>query len=153
MTIQSMLFWINNNLSPYVNSVRTLLKENLKCVLICDGLKAHLHVIIFEELSKIGIIKVISLPSHSSHISQMLDISVFNSLKKKYGSTPKNLYYTSEFTRKIMKIKSTYQSTVFDELIRSSWERAGFHLILDQVDASSYEFSDKFKEFLRAEAH
>lgn len=83
----------------------------------------------------------------------MLDISVFNSLKKKYGSTPKNLYYTSEFTRKIMKIKSTYQSTVFDELIRSSWERAGFHLILDQVDASSYEFSDKFKEFLRAEAH
>ena len=99
MTIQSMQFLINNNLSPYVNSVRTLLKENLKCVPICDGLKAHLHDIIFEELSKIGNIKVIPLPSHSSHISQMLDISLFNALKKKYGSTPTNLNYTSEYKK------------------------------------------------------
>ena len=82
----------------------------------------------------------------------MLDISAFNALKKRYGSITPNYNYNSEFTRKLMKIKNAYQSTMIDELIRSSWEGAGFHLNLDQGDVVSYSFSQEFKDFLRAEA-
>ena len=51
-----------------------------------------------------------------------------------------------------MKIKATYQSTMNDELIRSSWEGAGFHLNLDQGNVVSYTFLQEFKDFLRSEA-
>lgn len=152
MSIPSMLFWIKYNLAPYVKCVREILNENLRCVVICDGLKSHFHEFINDELSKIGNIQFIKLPSHSSHITQMLDISAFNALKKRYGSITPNYNYNSEFTRKLMKIKNAYQSTMIDELIRSSWEGAGFHLNLDQGDVVSYSFSQEFKDFLRAEA-
>ena len=152
MTIPSMLFWIENNLSPYVKCIREIFNENLKCVVICDGLKSHFHDLVNDALDKIGNISMIKLPSHSSHISQMLDISAFGALKKKYGSVRPDYSYKSEFTKKLMKIKATYQSTMNDELIRSSWEGAGFHLNLDQGNVVSYTFLQEFKDFLRSEA-
>ena len=51
-----------------------------------------------------------------------------------------------------MKIKATFQSAMNDELIRSSWEGAGFHLNLDQGNVVSYTFLQEFKDFLRSEA-
>ena len=41
---------------------------------------------------------------------------------------------------------------MFDEIIKSGWEKAGFKLNLENGDVVSYEFSDEFKEFLRSEA-
>lgn len=92
-----------------MQSVREILGKDLRCVVICDGLKAHFHEILNESLEK-------NLPSHSSHITQMLDISLFNALKKRYASTPSNSSNKSEFARNLMRIKTAYESIVSDEL-------------------------------------
>lgn len=111
-----------------------------------------LHISVDEYLAKIGNIKVIPLPSHSSHLTQMLDSSAFGSLKKRYSSIQGNKNFTSKYTRKLMKIKQAYESSVNSELIRSSWESTGFKINLSQGEVSSYSFSDDFKSFIRAEA-
>ena len=82
MNIDSTLFWIENNLKPYVEFVRAFFNQNLRCVVIADGLSSHFHDNVKPSLEKIGNIKMIPLPAHSSHISQVLDVSIFNSFKK-----------------------------------------------------------------------
>ena len=152
MTILSTVYWVRNNLAPYVQNVRSIIGQDQRCVVIADGLKAHLHPLVIEELNKIGNITLIPLPSHSSHITQMLDVSVFNVFKGNYFSTPPDSSYTSLFTRKLMHIKKAFQSTVNDELIKSGWEKAGFIFEIEQGDIVSYQFSEDFKEFIRSQA-
>ncbi|KAK8899501.1 hypothetical protein M9Y10_001817 [Tritrichomonas musculus] len=41
---------------------------------------------------------------------------------------------------------------MFDELIRSGWESAGFKINIVNGDVSSYTFCDEFKAFLRSQA-
>ena len=82
MNIDSTIFWIENNLKPYVEFVRAFFNQNLRCVVIADGLSSHFHDNVKPSLEKIGNIKMIPLPAHSSHISQVLDVSIFNSFKK-----------------------------------------------------------------------
>ena len=152
MTILSTVYWVRNNLSPYVQLVRSKIGLDQKCVIIADGLKAHLHQIVMEELDKIGNVTLIPLPSHSSHLTQMLDVSVFSVFKGNYNSTSSDSSYTSLFTRKLMHIKKAFQSTVNDELIKSGWEKAGFIFEIEQGDIVSYQFSEDFKEFIRSQA-
>ena len=152
MTQESMAFWVDNILAPHVSLIRSILGEESRCVLIGDGCTAHFSEKVDECLAKIGNIKVIPLPSHSSHLTQMLDSSAFGSLKKRYSSIQGNKNFTSKYTRKLMKIKQAYESSVNSELIRSSWESTGFKINLSQGEVSSYSFSDDFKSFIRAEA-
>ena len=81
----STVYWVRNNLAPYVQLVRSKLGLDQKCVIIADGLKAHLHQIVMDELDKIGNVTLIPLPLHSSHITQMLDVSVFSVFKGNYN--------------------------------------------------------------------
>ena len=152
MTILSTVVWVRNCLAPYVEFVRSIIGQEQRCLIITDGLKAHFHQIVLDELEKIGNISVIPIPSHSSHLAQMLDVSVFNVFKGNYMSTPSSSLYKSLFTRKLMHIKKAYQSTVTEELIKSGWEKAGFELVIDNGEITSYTFSEKFKDMLRAEA-
>ena len=94
MTEQSMLFWINNILAPYVNYIRSTTNGPKHCVVICDGCSSHYSIEIQKALDLIGSIKFIFLPPHSSHLSQMLDATLFSSLKKKYTNIEKELFYT-----------------------------------------------------------
>ena len=113
MTTESMCYWIDAILAPYIEMVKTVLEdENLKCVIIGDGLKAHFNEKVDESFSKIGGITTIPLPSHSSHLSQMLDCSVFSSLKRRYSSIPGNKKFESRFTRKLMRIKQAYEVSI-----------------------------------------
>lgn len=57
-----------------------ILGKDLGCVATCDGLKAHFNEILNKSLEKIGNIKTIQLPVHSSLITQMLDIFLFMTL-------------------------------------------------------------------------
>ena len=152
MTILSTVYWVRNNLSPYVQLVRSKIGLDQKCVIIADGLKAHLHQIVMEELDKIGNVTLIPLPSHSSHLTQMLDVSIFSVFKGNYNSTSSDSSFTSLFTRKLMHIKKAFQSTFNDELIKSGWEKAGFIFEIEQGDIVSYQFSEDFKEFIRSQA-
>ncbi len=148
----STVFWIENNLEPYVQFVRKIIGEELRCVVIADGLKAHFNERAIEALNHIGNIQIIAIPPHSSHITQVLDLTIFNSFKRCYDSILDSREFKSAFTKKLMKIKKAYFSTVLDELILSGWKRAGFDIILTQGDISNYTFSDRFKQFLRAAA-
>lgn len=77
INIDLMIYWVENILNPYVNMVRLILGENLRYLLIGDGLKAYFHSKIDQSFQENGNIKVIPLPLHSSHISQMLDSTPF----------------------------------------------------------------------------
>ena len=52
----------------------------------------------------------------------------------------------SKFSKKLLKIKSAWQTSITDELIRSSWEATGFKLTLENGIVKKYEFLDSFKE-------
>ena len=128
MNIESMLYWVENVLHPYVDIVRSIYGEDLRCVLIGDGLKAHFHEDIEKSFEEIGNLTTIPLPPHSSHISQMLDATVFSPLKKRYASLSGNKKFNSQLTKKLMRIKNAYDTTMTEELIRSGLEATGFHL-------------------------
>ena len=71
---------------------------------------------------------------------------------KLYSSIPSNKNYESRYTRKLMKIKKAFESSINSELIRAAWESTGFQLNIVYGEVSSYTFSEEFKSFLRAEA-
>lgn len=94
---------------------------------------------------------MIPLPPHSSHISQILDVSIFSPLKKRYAVTQSNKDIESQLTRKLMRIKSTYTSTMSEELICSGWEE-GFNIEITKCDVTCFSFSEQFKGVLHSEA-
>lgn len=152
MTQQSMVYWVKNNLAPYIKYIRDNTTGPHHCVIICDGCSSHFGSEVMQAFEEIGNIKIIFLPPHSSHLTQMLDVSLFSVLKRRYSSTPKDESLSSKFTQKLIRIKKAYQSCVNEELIKSSWEAAGFKLIIQNGDVIGYWFSEEFKLKLRAEA-
>ena len=152
MNIDAMVFWVQNHLAPYVRHIRSIIGENSPCVIIADGCTSHFHQRVMDALNQIGNINVIPLPPHSSHLSQMLDASIFGALKKRYAALSGDKSYESRFTRKLMRIKKAYQSCMNEELIRSSWEATGFKLNVSKGRVCGYPFSDDFKSLLKAEA-
>ena len=98
-TIQSTLYWVENNLKPYVEMVRSLIGEDQRCVIITDGLSAHFNEIVMEAINKIGNITVIPIPSHSSHLTQMLDVTIFNSFKRRFDLNLSGGQFESNFTK------------------------------------------------------
>ena len=152
MTKDSMVYWVKHILAPYVDIVRSIFGQENKCVVIADGCTSHFHEDVLNALEEIGNIRMIALPPHYSHLTQMLDCSVFASVKKKYSSIPSNKNYESRYTRKLMKIKKAFESSINSELIRAAWESTGFQLNIVYGEVSSYTFSEEFKSFLRAEA-
>ena len=81
MTTFSMVFWIRNILKPFVEFFRNATNENLKCVLIIDGCTSHFTDEVITAFDEIGNVKLIPLPPHSSHLLQMLDATLFSSVK------------------------------------------------------------------------
>ena len=151
-TIQSTLYWVKNNLAPYINCVRSIIGQDQRCVIIADGLTSHFNELVLEAIEEIGNTIMIPLPAHSSHITQMLDVSIFNVFKRKYESIMIDRTFTSVFTKKLMRIRTAYICSVYDEIIKSGWEKAGFKLTLENGEITSYQFLDDFKEFLRSQA-
>ena len=98
-------------------------------------------------LSEIGNIVFIFLPPHSSHITQMLDATIFGTIIRRYFSTSIHGQY-SRFAKKLLRIKIAYQSSINEELIRSSWEATGFKLETNKGKFVKITFEDKFKEYL-----
>lgn len=151
MRTDSMLYWVKNILEPYVQWIRTLLEYNARCVIISDNCTSHTQDEVKKALDQIGNIKVIPLPAHSSHLTQMLDACAFGVLKNKYSSIPENKKFRSPFTRKLLRIKSAFSSSITQEVIRSSWEKTGFKINLEGGLVSSFSFKEDFKDFLRAQ--
>ena len=150
MTQQSMVYWVRNILAPYVRMIRENTDGPKHCVIICDGCSSHFGEDVQKEFEEIGEIKIIFIPPHSSHITQMLDAALFAILKRKYSATPKEQKLISKFTQKLIRIKKSYQAAVNEEIIRCSWEATGFILMVHNGVVVGYGFSDEFKAMLRA---
>lgn len=151
-TSNSMVYWIKNVLAPYVSLIRSVSSGNKTCFLIIDGCTAHFNDEVNSEIEKIGDVIIVPIPPHSSHISQMLDATIFGSLKRRYGSTPSNSLIESKFTRKLIRIKQAFQTCITEELIRSGWEATGFNLEVTDGIVTKITFDENFKKLLLAEA-
>ena len=79
----------------------------------------------------------------------MLDATLFSSVKRRFASIPENKDLQSRLTRKLMRIKRAYESSVCSELIRSAWEATGLKLNLFQGEVTSFTFDEDFKSFIR----
>ncbi|OHT02588.1 hypothetical protein TRFO_06987 [Tritrichomonas foetus] len=150
MNIESMLYWVNTILKPYIASVRTVIGQEKPCYIIADGFKSHFHSNVIQALNEIGYIHLIPLPAHSSHITQMLDVSYFGAVKKKYSVTPGNNEIESKFTRKLLRIKKSFETVTTSELIRTSWEASGFPIHVSNGQVIGFSFSESFKNILIA---
>ena len=79
----------------------------------------------------------------------MLDATLFSSVKRRFASIPENKDLQSRLTRKLMRIKRAYESSVCSELIRSAWEATGLKLNLFQGEVTSFTFDEDFKSYIR----
>ena len=138
MTTFSMAFWIRNILKPYVEFFMNATNENLKCVLIIVGCTSHFTDEVIAAFDEIGNLKLIPLTPRSSHLLQMLDTTLFSSVKRRFASIPENKDLQSRLTRKLMRIKRAYESSVCSELIRSAWEATILKLNLFQGEVTSF---------------
>lgn len=148
MTTFSMIFWISNILKLYVEFYRKATDENLVWVPIIDGCTNHFTDEVIDAFDEIGNIKLILLPPHSSHLLQMLEATLFSSVKQWFSSIPENKDFMSRLTCKSMRIKRAYESSVCSELICSAWETTGFHLNLTQGEVTFLvNWFNKFSKF------
>ena len=151
-TSNSMVYWIKNVLAPYVSLIRLVSSGNKTYFLIIDGCTAHFNDEVNSEIEKIGDVIIVPIPPHSSHISQMLDATIFGSLKRRYGSTPNNSLIESKFTRKLIRIKQAFQTCITEELIRSRWEATGFKLQVTDEIVTKITFNANCKKLILDEA-
>lgn len=143
---QTMLYWIENVLTPHVKNVREETgNESSLVVLIMDGLLSHFHEECIEKLNELEPIEIIDLPAHSSHFTQPCDGSLFGATKNRYASTPKG-NYTSKYVSKLSRIKNAIQKAVNDEIIFSSWKKCGFDITIENGVCISVKFNEEFIE-------
>lgn len=144
--------WIRNILFPHVENVR---KENgnpeAPCILLMDGHGTHIHPDIMKEYDIISPYFIIILPPHSSHYSQPCDCSLFGVTKMKFASIRKNPELT-KYTAKLQRIKEAIEKSVTDDVIKGSWEKAGFKLTMHEGTVTRVEFSEEFKKWLKIES-
>ena len=111
-TSSSMLIWVKTIFKPYVELMRSMTDGNKTCYLILDGCTAHFSEEIQKEIDSIGDVVILPLPAHSSHLSQILDPTIFGSLKRRYSSIPSDSTIQAKFTRKLIRIKAVFQSSL-----------------------------------------
>ena len=131
--------WIEKVFIPYIQNQRKLLNNfEGKGVVICDGFAAHLSKFFFDECEKNNI-QIFLLPSHSSHITQPLDLGVFaqhkNNTKiktkkqnKKNEIEDEDLLSDSEMVEIIWRLFTGWQKAATIDIIISAFQQAGFYL-------------------------
>ena len=85
---------------------------NEMCYLILFGCTAHFSEEIQKDIDSIGDVVIILIPAHSSHLSQILEAAIFGSLKRRYSSIPSDSTIQAKFTRKLIRIKAVFQSSL-----------------------------------------
>ena len=136
-----MLSWTQKILIPYVRRERKrLFDENAPALLIFDGLKSHFMEDITRELTSNNI-KTLCIPPHSSHILQVMDLSIFGPMKTYYRNSVAQLFSSSDrkMAKKVEKIlKSFYQAT-YKSNIFSGWNESGIEITFTNGNVDKIE--------------
>ena len=125
-----MMAWMRKILFPYINEQRVSLgNQGLPALLIMDGLKAHLMNDIANELTQNNVLTV-CLPAHSSHLLQVLDLSIFGPMKLYYRNAKSKLFENSnrKMAKKIEKIINSFYHATYMGNIYSGWNESGVTL-------------------------
>lgn len=77
ITQESKLFWLKDIIKRYVEQKPKEINGNYRCVIICDSCSALFSDQITQVLNENGNISFLSIPAHSSHLTQMLGVTVF----------------------------------------------------------------------------
>lgn len=141
---------INKFIPQVMNDRKFCGNNNLPAILFLDNCSSHLDDMLLKILAD-NLILVISYPSHTSHIFQVLDLLLFGVLKVHKKSIQKN----DEISPKIdhlYRIFHAYELSTCSTTIRSSFSRAGFEYYQKngknylRLNRQKIENSKNFKE-------
>ena len=148
LTNAVMVEWIREILAHHVNKVRTEInRPDALVIVLLDGLSSHKSDCSQIEFQKLAPIKIITLPRHSSHVTQPTDLVLFSATKNKY-KTIKISGNLSPFTTKLLKVYRAIVSSSDCFNIMSCFKRAGFDHIYRSGKLVRIELNKiKFQEF------
>ena len=139
MTHDSMISWVHDILISYVSQRRAELNDDdLNALLIFDGLKTHLMDDIKDEHNQHRIM-YLCLPPHSSHLLQVMDLSIFSPMKTYYRNMKPKLFEGEErkMAKKVEKIIKSYYQATYEGNIYSGWEECGIKLNFENGDVTN----------------
>ena len=125
-TEKNMLEWIDTILVPYITRVTEMLPDsNDKVYLVMDNCGIHNSSEVRKRWAEIQRLEIVWLPPHSSHFLQMLDGSMFGSLKCLFRNlrTPKT---TPKIEGKIVRAYRAFWTAAFPTNVMASFQVTGF---------------------------
>lgn len=122
---KAMLFWIKNIYVPYLEIQKNEYGQNIRPLLIMDGLKSHQTDEVFKLLNENNV-KTLFLPPHASHLLQCLDLSVFGAMKIHYKNYQSELFSKDQKRpKKIEKVLRSFHDSIFPPIIINGWIEGG----------------------------
>ena len=117
--------WLDQEFVPYIASRREELNYNGVGIVICDGFSSHITQHFFEVCYDLNM-EIFFLPSHSSHITQPLDLGIFAS-HKHFAKLPtqNDDNDDDQMAETISRIYQGWQQAATTANIISSWKQAG----------------------------
>lgn len=120
--------WIEKSLITYVEAVREKLGlQNEYAVLLADNCSVHTSEDVKDILAKHKI-KFVTIPPHTSHLFQALDLVTFASYKQNIKTTYTH-YPKGSQADTIHKVFRAIEKSTISDLNRSAFRRAGFSII------------------------
>ena len=127
--------WFSESLVPYIQKERARSGYAGKSVLIVDGCSAHQSEKV-DILALDNKIKILTLPSHSSHILQPLDLGIFGVQKGAFARLKIKTEHLSEQTTQIIKILASLQRAASPLFIVRSFRAAGIIPVVKEQGGS-----------------
>ena len=117
--------WLEHEFSKYIKNRRQQLSYEGVGVILCDGFSAHISNYFFETCDALNM-QVFFLPSHSSHLTQPLDLGIF-SAHKQYSKIPTRIEVNDEDVcmSMIARVFTGWEKAATTTNIVSSWKQAG----------------------------
>ena len=119
--------YIDDVMLKYINELRkNPLYLNEPAVIICDNCSAHLDDELLQKLAQNNV-RLITIPPHSSHVFQPLDLVTFGIFKKEMLRVTSK-YEPGTMVDRIAKALKSIEKATISENNRSSFEIAGFNI-------------------------
>ena len=116
--------WVEQEFVKYINNKRKELGYEGVGIVLCDGFSAHITDYFFQTCDDLNM-QVFFLPSHSSHLTQPLDLGIF-AAHKQYCKMPTRVDgHDEDSMSSIVRIFTGWEKAATTTNIVSSWKQAG----------------------------
>jgi hypothetical protein len=118
--------WVRTILIPYVAEARARFGQQVTALLILDALRSHSTGYTrnaFQEAQ----IRVIELPTHTTHLYQPLDLCLFEVAKKESRIAGKiKIGFLGKLSGKIERILKSWSRACYRGNVLAAWKSGGF---------------------------